>query len=252
MDAAEDRGRGVEPGLRRDLRAERPQRLVRAAQRRQEPVPAPRAHQRGGRPRLRVPEAGMAAERGDLGGHRPRQAEGPVLRPEEKAARPREALRERRLQPVQLRADIEPAGHGGRAGLGERGRTERAPRRVGAGMLVVEDRQRQRARLVHQCGAGAVGDGDDGADPERREVAQRARREGPERLHVEMRIGRAGPDAVRQAPLGDLLARRGDQHQLGVGLADVEDGRIHAAWLTAGGTRGGAAPPRGCRPGWSP
>ena len=145
-------------------------------------------------------------------------------RKSQKSWAPRLRPRGRRGEPVSAKS-----GTGGVVGGGEL---------VGAGMLVVEDRQDEGAFGVEERGGGGVGGGDDGLDVVAGvEGADAVEEEAPDAFGVGVRVGRAGKGAVRAGDVVDLAHRCGvDQRELGVGLADVDDedagGRGHSRWKT--------------------
>jgi len=90
-------------------------------------------------------------------------------------------------------------------------------------VFIIQYRQYQ-AVAVDQRRRGAVRDGHDSADIGLAgKLAQHAQHPVPDAFRVMVRIGTILQDGVGPALLCQLPAVRGDQGQLGVGLADVED-----------------------------
>ena len=154
----------------------------------------------------------------------------PVLRIGDEA-RGRERLRKALRLPEKLRAEIEPARQPRRKALRE-WRPDRivfGGKFVGPRKLVVEHRERQPVALRiardEHAGGAVSGDADrvDGVFP--LHLGERIADEGPERGDVEMRVGAVLAHIVRGRAERDLVAVLGvDQRDLGVGLADVDDG----------------------------
>src|SRR6516225_7342667 len=88
---------------------DRPQHLARLAQRRKETVPAHAVHQPAEAALGRTPEAGMAAEIGQLAARDAAEAKAPILRMEEELARPPEGLGKGLGEPEKLAPYIEAA-----------------------------------------------------------------------------------------------------------------------------------------------
>ena len=212
-------------GLGRDRRQDRAQDIIGLAQGREQPLPSHALHQPADASGHRLPEAGMAAEIGELAAGDAAEAKAPVLRIEQEMARAPELGREGLLKPVELARDVEPAQRR-REGLRE-GRGHAIVVVIVDRHLVIEHRQHQRARRIDQAAAPAMGDRDDIRD--RRdgpETGEALHQEGPDARLVVMGKGRAGQDPVRRRQrLADGPGLH--QGQLHIGLADVEDRDRH-------------------------
>ena len=209
------------------------------ADRRHQRAPAFGLDERGEAAGGRVPEVGVAAERGRLGGGDAGEAEGPVLRVGQDRGGAR-GLRGSGGLPEELGAEVEARRQARRAGLGEgrAGGVVGGGELVGAGVLVVEDRQDEGAFGVEERGGGGVGGGDDRLDAVAGvEGADAVEDEAPDAFGVGVRIGRAGQRAVRA---GDVSISRIVAVSTSASLALVlpmsmtsdAGGRGHSRWKT--------------------
>ena len=225
-----DRRRRIEPG-----RAPRPppspgrgrrRRGAAAASAPVQPMPVDQRREAAG---VRVPEVGVAAERGALGGAHAGEPRRPVLRVGQDRRGARGRLGEAAELPEELRPEVQPRGQPRRAGL----REARAARR----------RTRRRARPARDARSRAP------AAPARRprrpapplapwavtaiaptpcracivRAASRMKRPEPPRCRRADRAGRAAAGSAWSGRRSRRSVGAVDQRRLGVGLADVED-----------------------------
>ena len=188
---------------------------------------------------VRRPEVRMTAERRDFARQHPGQTPGPILRIGHDRRDLGKLLREAARLPEQLRPPIEPIGQSGRKASAEIGPHTSifASQLIWPAKFIVQHWQRQPV-AGQQCACGAMGCDGNTIDAEfSTDLGQARQDEGPKPFGVGMRIRAIAAHMIRRGARRQLCAIGGiDQHHLGIGFADIDNGNATRRNLAHGAT----------------